>query len=405
MSTGSSLLVLALISAPALAGEEEPKWDRVRLPALSGDTQVHWKPGKGIVFQNGANKATFYGHLLQRFESIAGDLPQNKNDFQVKEARVGIKAEFGKETRLKLIVDSAGTTSVKDAWIQQRVWHNNEFDFFLRAGQQKPLFGREQTGSSTKRIFTDSSLASGTFSGQRSRGVNLVFSGMEKRLHVFAGAFNSTIAKGTKLSAQGEDASNGDLKLNFGLGATLDSDGKGGLSRMSYSAGDLKRSPDLRWSVGAGAWIGKEGSGVDAQSLAFNLSGAVKIQGIAGMVDFFHRSASVDGGSADASAMGFTVQGTYVTESMWTLGARYSYVHIDDDPGANSTISLKTRSGGGTSLDAANGSASEITLMGGKFLHGHKHKVLVDLTLQTIDPDGGSSTDNILFKVTHLIVL
>ncbi len=378
--------------------------NRVRIPALQGGTQVHWKLGKGIVFQNGDNKATLYGHLLQRFESISGDIAQNKNDFAVKEARIGVKASLGHETKLKLILDGASTTSVKDAWIQQRLWHNDDMNLELRAGQQKPLFGREQTGSSTKRLFTDSSLASGTFSGQRSRGVNFILSGMEKRLHVFAGAFNSTIAKGTRLSGQGEDSSNPDVKLNFGFGATLDSDNKGGMSRMSYSAGDLKRSKDLRWSIGAGVWIGNEGTGVDSQSISLNISGVVKTGGIGAMVDFFLRSAEVDGGTADASATGFTIQGTYVTESMWTFGGRYSWVDIDDDAGVNPLISLKTHSSSGSSL-TANGSASEITIMGGKFFHGHKHKVLFDITLQNIDPDSGSSIDNLLVKVAHLIVL
>ncbi len=378
--------------------------ERVRIPALQGGTQVHWKLGKGIVFKKGENQATLYGHLLQRFDMIAGDLPQNKTDFAIKEARIGLKAKIGHETKLKLIVDGASTTSVKDAWIEQRLWHNNQMGISIRAGQQKPLFGREQTGSSTKRLFTDSSLASGTFSGQRSRGANLILSGMENRLHVFAGAFNSTIAKGTRLSGQGEDSSNADVKLNYGIGATLDSDNKGGLSRMGFSQGDLKRSEDLRWSIGAGVWIGNEGTGVDSQSISFNISAAVKINGISGMLDFFLRSAEVDGGTADASATGFTLQGTYTTESMWVFGGRYSWVDIDDDTGVNPLISVTTHSSGGSSL-SANGNASEITIMGGKFFNGHKHKVLVDFTLQNIDPDSGSSIDNILFKVSHLIVL
>ncbi len=401
---GYSLLFLSVLSAPAFAGEGDPLMNRVRIPAIQGGTQVQWKFGKGIVFKNGENKATLYGHLLQRFESISGDIAQNKNDFAVKEARVGVKASLGHETKLKLILDGASTTSVKDAWIQQRLWHNDDMNLDLRAGQQKPLFGREQTGSSTKREFTDSSLASGTFSGQRSRGVNFILTGMEKRLHVFAGAFNSTIAKGTRLSGQGEDSSNSDVKLNFGFGATLDSDNKGGMSRMDYAAGDLKRSKDLRWSIGAGVWIGNEGTGVDSQSISFNISGVVKTGGISGMIDIFLRTAEVDGGTADASATGFTVQGTYITESMWTFGGRYSWVDIDDDTGVNPLISLTTHSSGGSSL-SANGSASEITIMGGKFFHGRKHKVLVDITLQNIDPDSGSSIDNVLFKVAHLIVL
>jgi hypothetical protein len=403
-SIGNSLLILGFLSSPVFAGESEPLSNRVRIPALQGSTQVRWTIGKGVVFKNGDNKATLYAHLLQRFDMIAGDTPQNQNNFAIKEARIGIKASIGKETKLKLILDGASTTSVKDAWVQQRFWHNDNLSLFLRAGQQKPLFGREQTGSSTKREFTDASLASGTFSGQRSRGVNLVLQGMDKRLHLFAGAFNSTIAKGTRLSGQGEDSSNTDVKLNFGFGATLDSDNKGDMSRMDYAAGDLKRNQDLRWSIGAGAWIGNEGSGVDSQSLSFNLSGVVKINGIHGMLDFFLRTAEVDGGAADASAMGFTLQGSYITESMWTFGGRYSWVDIDDDSGVNPLISLKTHSSGGSSL-STNGSASEFSLMGGKYFNGHKHKVLMDFTLQNIEPDGGSSIDNILIKFAHLIVL
>ncbi|HHI79732.1 MAG TPA: hypothetical protein ENK02_07105 [Planctomycetes bacterium] len=398
------LFALLLLSAPAYAGHDDADLSRVRIPALQKGTQVLWKFGKGVVFTNGENKATLYGHILQRFDMISGDIAQNTNNFAVKEARIGVKASIAHETKLKLILDGANTTSVKDAWIEQRLWHNEDMSLAVRAGQQKPLFGREQTGSSTKREFTDASLASGTFSGQRSRGVNLILGAMDKRLHVFAGAFNSTIAKGTRLSGQGEDSSNTDVKLNFGFGATLDSDNKGGLSRMSYAAGDLKRSKDLRWSIGAGVWIGNEGTGVDSQSVSVNLSAVVKTHGIHGMVDAFYRTAEEDGGTADASAKGFTIQGSYVTESMWTFGARYSWVDIDDDAGVNPLISVKSHSSGGTSL-TSNGSASEITIMGGKFFNGRKHKVLFDFTFQNVDPDSGSSVDNLLLKVSHLIVL
>ncbi len=395
---------LLLQSASAFAVSKEEGLDRIRIPALQNPTQVQWGFGKGIAFTHGENKATLYGHLLQRFEMISGDLSQNKTNFGIKEARIGVKARIGHDTRLKLIIGATGTPSVKDAWIEQNLWSSKDRYLSLRAGQQKPLFGREETSSSTKREFTDSSLASGTFSGEHARGINFILGSMEKRLHIFAGAFNSTISKGTRLKGQGEDSSNKDLKLNFGFGATLDSDNKGGLSRMSYAEGDLQRSQELRWSLGAGIWVGNEGTGVDSQSISLNLSAVVKTRGFHGMLDFFHRNAKVEGESADAHSIGFTIQGSYTTKSMWTFGARYSWIDFDDDAGVNPMITLRSHSGGGTSL-TSNGSAKEFSIMGGKLFNGRKHKILVDFTFQNVDPDRDASEDNLLLKVAQVIVL
>ncbi len=404
--TGLSILALALVTPVALANDNENELARVRVPALQGGTSVNWTLGKGISFTNGDNKAVLGAWAKQEYRYVGGDVAINSSDFRIREGRIGFNVSVGEDTKVVLWIDSGNAVSVKDAWVQQKIWANDQMRIDARFGQQKPMFGREGTGSTTKRLFPEVSVSGGTFSSsKRTRGINGILAAMDNQLHVWVGAHNITVAGGTNFTGNGEDAANPDKELNYQIGFSYDSDNKGGMSRLGYAQGDLARSEELRWSVGGGLWIENESTGVAAQGMIFNLNAAVKSNGFSGMVDFYLRSAEIDGtSSADASATGITVQGTYLFEGNWVAGARYSWVNIDDDTGVNSAISLTTPSYGGTSL-SANGDATEITIMGGKLLNGHAHKVLADFTFQSVDPDSGTSFDNIIFRVQHFIRL
>ncbi|GEM_PF-2222645 len=404
---GFSMLALALAAPVAFAGGNDGL-DTVRVPALRGDTSVDMSAGKGITFESGGSSINVGAWVRWEYRFSGGDIQPDVGTFEFLDARFGFQGHlWSPDTKFKIYLDAADSTNlVKDAWVQQKIWANDNMKVEIRGGQQKTLYGRSETGSSSLLEFPVRGVAESTFSGLRSQGLNALLSMMENRLHVNAGVWNTSTAGGTKLTGQSEDSLNADNELNFGFGFTLDSDNEGGMSGLRYSQGDLEGAENLRWSVGGGLWVGNESTGVEADTLGINLNGVVKINGFHGLVEFFLRNAEVDGGTADASATGLTVQGSYTMKNpKYTFGARYSWVNIDDDTGVNSAISLMTMANGGSSLNAANGDVTEITFMVGRYLNGHANKILADLTLQSVDPDTGTSIDNMIFRVQHVVKL
>ncbi len=404
---GFSILALAAAAPLAVAGGNETKLDSVRVPALKS-ASVDYTPGKGVTFSSGESDLTITGWFKYQYRFSAGDISPDINTFEVLNGRAAFKGHlFKKTTKYYFQLDFANATNViKDAWVKQRLWSNEDLSIAVRAGQQKTLYGRSETGSSTKLEFPVRGVAESTFSGVRARGANVLVSLLDDRLHLNGGVWNTDTAGGNKLGAGGEDSNNNDNELNFSIGAVLDSDDEGGMSGLGYSQGDLEGEDELRWSVGGGLWIGNESIPVEVDTLGFNVNGAVKINGVHAMVDFFWRNADKDGASADATATGLTAQASYTMKNpKYTFGLRYSWVNIDDDAGVDTKISLMTAANGGSSLNAVNGDATEFTLMVGRYLNGHSNKILADVTFQTIDPDAGSSTDNVIFRVQHLVHL
>jgi len=399
--TGFSLTALALFAPAAFAGGGTDDLGKVQIPALKA-IDVSYKPGKGITFDGGDEfSLTIYNRLQVQYAFLV--LDNNVADvstFAVRRGRTKFKGHvFDKKTNYMMNVEwSTGGNNILDFWVSHEAWSNDEWGVNVRAGAGKTQYGIEATGSSNNLEFVERSLATSTFANTRATGALAMARGMENKLRIHAGVFNTDTAGGSPAAAQ--NGINADNELNYTGGVRYDLHKDGGEAE-SYAQGDLERRQDWDATLAGNIWLGNErAGGQDIDVFAYTVGGAFKGWGIHGLAEFFSYSADPDVG-AKTDAMGWNIQGSYALEQGWGFGGRASMVTIDD----NASF-LTARTGTPITLGAVSGDVTEFTFGVNKFWNNHARKIQGDVTFQEVNPDGGTpSSSNILFRVMFTLAI
>ncbi len=423
---GFNVLALALLSPVALASggndTDDVDLDKVHVPALE-NVSVTANPGHGVTFSAGDDfSLRIYNRIQVQWRFSELDPPPGSNaqptvqNFRVRRARTKFDGHvFSPDTTFRFYLEWASTGSnMLDAWIQQKLWSNEDWTLTGRAGAGKTQYGKEATGSSGGLEFTERSLATRTFADNRSTGALLTLRGQENKLRINVGLWNSDTAAGNRFGSA-PNTNNGDNEINFMFGANYDFQGDAG-DLESYKQGDLERSDEWAFSAHGALWIGNErgvgGGTPDVDVLAFNFGGSAKGNGVHVLAEAFFYNAEPDvAGSTDTDANGWNVQGSYALEDGWGVGARVSMVDIDSNNGtALITAASGGTTGGGLSLPvggggAINGSVTEFTLGVSKYLNGHARKIQGDITFQNVNPDSGSDSDDIILRIMATLAI
>lgn len=416
--TGISLLAMAAITPFAYANNDgADDLDTISLPALQGEAKVTFKPGSGFTVDGGDDyKLNLSNRLQIQWRYANRDKTADQMTFRGRRLRTKLKGHvFSKATRYMVYLEwaSAGGNSL-DVFIEQDLWENEEWALTGRAGQMKTLYGKEAAGSSGNLMFVERSLATRTFADTRATGALAQLKGMDDHLFVHFGIFNAGTASGSAF-ASGHLTQNADNEPNYTVGGRYEFGEN--MGDLGYDQGDLSRSEEMQASVHGNIWIGNErgtigGTTSDVDIFSYNVGGALKTGGISVLAEYFgwNGDPDVSGASTDQDAGGWNVQGTYSADDNWSFGARVSMVDIDTaaSVGATSVGLIGATSAGSTGAGTAlvgKGDVTEFSLGVSRFYNAHKRKLQADITFQSVDPDTGTSQDNIIFRVMATLAI
>lgn len=409
MRSHHGFIALAALSSLAMANgnngtDTKPTEDKVAVPPLQG-ANVSAEAGKGVTFDAGDDfKLNLKSYLQALWVYASRENQQNFNGATIRTARLNLSGHaFSPTTRFKLSLEGAEGTSVKDAWAQARLYEHDDWSLDIRAGQAKTLYGRETTGSLSQQMFSQYSLAARTFSGARSRGANFLFNMMDSKLRANIGTFNGDPALGGPFS--GEEKNPDDHMPDYTFGVRYDH--KGSMGDTSFAQGDLGRSEDWNVGVGGNLWLGNQNmGGVDFQTTHYNVNLAYKNKGISFLAEWYgasNESQATGGQSVDST--GWNVQATYALENKWAFGARYSMAELSDNDPGGFGVRPDGASIGGLNLPGnGSGDISEVTVMAGKFFNGHANKAIAEVTFQSVSPDAGTDSDNVIFTLGWALI-
>ncbi|PIE23188.1 MAG: hypothetical protein CSA62_08225 [Planctomycetota bacterium] len=401
---GFSFLAATLLTPVAFAQSSD--LDAVQVPAAADqEVTVTYKPGSGVKFSGENFEVAMGGNVMVDYYFMAGDVNPDQSTFNLREARFYLKGKlYHTNTSFKLMFEGKDNTQpIKDAWLKQGLWKNEDgsMGLSLRFGQQKVAFGREWNTSSTAREFISQSIAGSSFSGVRTSGGQLTLEGKagDKNCYrVNFGAFNTSFQGGAGTTATtftGEQGANPDNKLNYVLSADYAMNGL----KLGSDQGDLARSEEMKFGIGAGIFIGnEEAAGADIDIFSWNVNAAVAMNGFFGQIDVFGYTAEADTpGAQDESHLGFTLQGSYTFVDDLYVAARFSMVSLD-----NQTNFMSGR-GWASGLGNAQGDQMNVSLAAGKYYNGHNNKLQAEITFETIDFDASAATDvdNIIFGLRY----
>lgn len=406
---GMCLLAMAAFAPVALANNNNgDDLDKVSLPALQG-ASIDFKPGEGFKVNGGDEFSLQLTNRIQVQWAYANrDNVADQMTFQMRRVRTFLGGHvFSPATRYRLQFEwNSNGGNTLDAFIEQDLWNNEEWSLSGRAGSMKTFFGKESTGTAKSLMFVERSLAARTLSGDDRRAVGALFNlkGMDNHLFVHAGVFNAGQANGSTFGS-GHLTANADNELNYTVGGRYEFGED--MGDEWFEQGDLAASEEMQASVHANIWIGNErGATGDVDVFAYNIGGAVKTGGISALAEWFGWNADPDGAGAttDQDATGFNVHGTYTSDGMWGFGARVSMVNIDNPltGGAGIFPASTGMAGLGTAL-TTEGEVLEFSLAASRFYNMHNRKLQADITFQSVDPDSGTSQDNIIFRVMATI--
>ncbi|MFN0246097.1 MAG: porin [Kofleriaceae bacterium] len=308
--------------------------------------------------------------------------------FEVRRTRVVLDGNLhGKSLLYKLQTDfGRGNVSVRDAHVDVRL----ASDTWLRVGQWKRPFSRQQINSSGRLELTERSITDRAFGAGRDIGI-AVRNDYEKSpaIEWTIGVFNGRGEAPALSGSVTVDPVTGMGTLGTTSSTNVPSEfrpaivGRVGYSTKGlkgYSEADLEGGP-LRFGAAASVWLEGDVDDDDVSNQKVQVDYIVKAEGFSTTGGLYFMTAQ-DGNRVrdqESSLLGFHVQAGYMVSPKWQAVARYGYVN---------DVTLKSK----TPRDQ-----QEISVAGNFFGFGHDAKLQGGLRL--IKNGAGMFTDALLFEV------
>ncbi len=287
---------------------------------------------------------------------------------------------FDEDVRYRIQIDTddmsdGGSTVLKDAYIE---WGNEDHGYAIRGGQFRVPFGRQALMGRNNLQFVDRADSTEAFDFFRDVGAMLHGSCLDDAIQYSAGFFNGT----------GEDAVNDGTDHLAAFRLVVNPLG-GGFDNFE---GDLERTDELGLSLGASYALknlseaqGMDffGAMVEGEQNVIGLDAQFRYLGFSAQGEVFVSTVEEDDDTAfeDIDDNGFYVQAGYFILDDVELAGRYSMRNREDD-------NL------GTDDDT-----SEVTVGLNYYIAGHGHKIQLDWTQRTFEPDVGDELDDNIVRL------
>ncbi|MCR9244243.1 MAG: hypothetical protein NXI31_04370 [bacterium] len=379
-------------------------------------------PGKGLKFDGGdAYSISINNWIKAQWGFRGGDVNPDVNTFGMRAVRTALDGHaFNKNINFRVLLDATddgpiatgANGPVKEAFVTWNFMSDDNSSLGLRIGQGKTQFGLEANGLLEGVFFIDRSAAARGFSGLRSTGAWLMGSHMENKLRWSAAAVNGASAGGLGAGYvdAGEEAGNSDNKLSYVLNAEFDpmGDTTGGKRNERFMQGDFRTEDrGLQGTVGVGVALenGNSAGGLDVESTSINLNTAWSVEGFQFLGEYFMRTDDQQTVADEEESMGWSVQGTWImpksgdSSIQWGFGARIS--GVEADVGNNATVNFNSALAG---IGAADGDATNVSLIANAFYHGHAAKTQFEYTFQQVSPTGGTDMDNHIVQIAFQLM-
>ncbi|MBA3464069.1 MAG: hypothetical protein H0T46_29205 [Deltaproteobacteria bacterium] len=262
-----------------------------------------------------------------------------RSNFEVRRARLVFDGKLhGKNLTYKLQTDfGKGVVSVRDIHFDVRL----EKDVWVRVGQWKRPFSRQQITSSGRQELSDRSITDRAFGAGRDVGIAIrndyeKSPDLEWIVGVFNGRGEAPVLAGTvttdPMTGMGTigTTSNTNVPTKFRPAIV----GRVGINRnglKGYTEADLEGGP-MRFGVGLSAWLEGDFDDDKKSNQKLQADYIVKAQGFSttgGVYAMTDQEAIADTSITDAetSLVGFHAQAGYMLNKNWQGAARYSYVN------------------------------------------------------------------------------
>lgn len=313
------------------------------------------------------------------------------NNFEVRRARLTLEGNIHSKSLLyKMQTDfGKGFVTLKDFHADVELTK----DVWLRFGQWKRPFSRQQINSSGRLEVADRSITDKSFGAGRDIGI-AIRNDYEKspELEWIVGVFNGTGDASTITSTTTIDM-DGDATTTTGLPTNVPKElkpaiiarvgiNRGGLK--GYSEADLEGGP-MRFGVGASVWVEGDYDENDASNQKAELDGVVKVDGLSLSGGLYYMTEQDGDSVSDATAalLGFHAQaGYFLVPKHWQAVGRFGFVND------------MNRADG---VDKSARDQQEISVGGNYYAFGHDAKIAAAVRFTKIGEAGYG--DNILFEL------
>jgi len=316
------------------------------LNTAEGESPSGFIKGRFTLSDGGPNLLTVGGFLQTRYLANFRDSEDNEAEdsfthgFQTGRARVRVGGHVW-DKRLTFVVSAefgggTGSGSLRDSEI--RYTFDNKL--YVRAGQYKLQFTREELVSPTMQLTVDRSLENSVFTLSRSSATGLGWTG--ERLRLAADIHDGALNRNTPFDSRSE--------ADFALA-----------TRIEYLASgtDFKRFDDFTsfkdspFAALLGAAVdyetygdtgpGSAGGAPDLSEVRLTADGSLEGNGWNAFGAIVFRAADpASGASEDASDLGYILQGGFFLTDQVELFARYDAIVPDYNPGPETFQSVTT---------------------------------------------------------------
>ncbi len=324
-------------------------------------------------------------HPYYTFTRI-GEPASNRGGFELRRARLVLEGNLhGKHLTYKLQTEfGRGVVGLRDFHFDLEVGSG----VWLRVGQWKRPFSRQQIVSSGRQELSDRAITDRVFGAGRDIGL-AIRNDYEKSpdLEWTVGVFNGTGIDPTQAATVNPDTgavtignpSNVPQKFRPALVGRVGIN-RGGLK--GYSEADLEGGP-LRWGVGASVWVEGDFDENDTANDKAQLDYMVKVNGLSstgGVYAMTEQRGLKPFSDQELEFVGFHLQGGYMVTPTAQVAARYAMISHDSDAARDQ---------------------QEITIGGSYYGYGHDGKLQGAVRL--IKTGAQAFGDTILFELTSNI--
>ncbi len=376
---------------PEEAEPEEVEAEEVAAPVIDRGNEVGYDKGFFIKSGDGKYELKLSGRIQPFYSGTfnKGDGNPDKHAFEIRRTRLTVDAKIHQGIGWKLQWDyGKGFLTLKDAHFDWKIGD----DVWIRVGQWKRPFSRQQINSSGRLELTTRAITDSVFGAERDIGL-AIRNDYEKspNLEWIVGVFNGQ-GVGSRLSGDVEvDPMTGEGEITGGGFTNVPSRfkpaivGRVGLNEgglKGYQEVDLEGGP-LRWGVGASVWLEADRDKDDKANQKVQLDYIVKVSGFSttgGVYGMSSQQGPKTFSDQGLSHVGFHVQAGYLATPSVQVAARYALVDVQTDFESSSAVDTQ-----------------ELGLGASYFVKGHDAKF--QTAVRVVKPEGAKLSDSVVLEV------
>jgi phosphate-selective porin len=328
----------------------------MRASQHDGAAKVYWNQGTRLDFADTGFTAKINTQLQTRYTFTDNDGGSNDSEFSVRRARLMVSGTaLHEEFSYRLQMDFAGTSTLKDAYLQWNACDNTS----VRMGRYKTAISRQYNNTSAKLQFAERSIASEYYDHGRQEGVKAMMGFMDDKIMLSLG-----VADGTDTGvAETDHLYEGAVRVDI----------MGGMD--AYEEGDINGTEGvaLNW----GAAVANEHLADTSDDVTVSSDINLKSGGASVHAELFYK----DEETADSDTLSFYGQvGYFVMPKKLEVAGRYARIDCDNGRASGDCAGLDTAQEYGVGLNY--------------YWWKHNLKAQLNWSRITEEDTGGTDADN-----------